>query len=663
MKTPPLLLGAALLFWGWQTGLLITAAFIALILEGSRLVSFRFEFSRSDVNRFSDVSGIIFGGMFIYLLAATKSAQFVLTLITWLPMALLPLCIAQVYGTSEKIDISALFLVFRGKKTGEKARPVTLNISYLYFALCILSASAANSRTEAFYWGLFVLVCWALWSVRPRRCSLILWLALLLFSGVIGYMGQFGLHRLQLSLEKMALTSFADLFPKELDPYKARTSIGDLGSLKLSDKILFRVTPENLGGRSLLLRETSYKAYRNAIWFAPHTRFEEVRPEADRSTWRIGNDAGEEGETIIISQSLKNGRGMLKLPLTAWEITEFPVLKFTRNQYGAFKVEDGPGFVNFKVRFGKGSSLDAPPDEGDLHIPPDEKDAFLGLARELNLGSTSPKDTLQHLLQYFKDNFMYSIELKGRSTDATPLEDFLLSSKKGHCEFFATATVLLLRKAGIPARYVVGYSVQEFSKLEDCFVVRARHAHAWALAYIDGAWRNVDTTPPSWITTEEETASFFEPLKDILSYTLFKFAEWRWSEGEEGMTRYIGWLLIPLVLFILKRIHSRKRLSKDWEKREDKEVKDIREGTDSAFYLIEEKLAQSGYGRRASETLTDWLGRIETRHPQPVSFSPLRPILDLHYRYRFDPKGITADEKASLKNDVRSWLEKYEEIV
>ena len=663
MNTPPLLLGAALLFWGWQAGLLIIAAVMALTLEGSRLVSLRFAFSQADINRFSDLSSIILGGMFIYLLASSRSAQSVLTLITWLPMALLPLFIAQVYSTSEKIDISALFLWSRRKMNGAATRPVTLNISYVYFALCILSASAANSRTIVFYGGLFILVVWALWSVRSRRFSLILWLALLLFSGVTGYIGQFGLHRLQLSLEQMALTSFADLFPKDLDPYKARTAIGELGRLKLSDSILFRVRPENFRGQSILLRETSYKAYRNSMWFAPRARFEDVRPGADRSTWRIGSDADGRGETIIISQSLKKGRGMLKLPLTACEITGLPVLKFIRNQYGAFKVEEGPGFVNFRVRFGEGRALDSPPDEGDLLIPPDEMDAVSGIARELDLGSASPKDALQLLSQYFQDNFMYSLDVRGRKSDATPLGDFLLSSRKGHCEFFAIATVLLLRRAGIPARYAVGYSVREFSDLEDCFVVRARHAHAWTLAYIDGAWRNFDTTPASWITAEEETASLLEPLTDLLSYTLFKFTEWRWSEKEGGLTKYIGWLLIPLIIFMFKRFYSRKRLNKGREKREDKEVKDIREGTDSAFYLIEEKLAQSGYGRRASETLTDWLDRIETLHPQSVSSGSLKPILDLHYRYRFDPKGITSDEKASLMSDVRSWLEQYEEIV
>ncbi|MBT8330725.1 MAG: transglutaminase-like domain-containing protein, partial [Deltaproteobacteria bacterium] len=39
------------------------------------------------------------------------------------------------------------------------------------------------------------------------------------------------------------------------------------------------------------------------------------------------------------------------------------------------------------------------------------------------------------------------------------IENFLTRSRSGHCEYFATATVLLLRQAGIPARYARGYSV------------------------------------------------------------------------------------------------------------------------------------------------------------------------------------------------------------
>jgi hypothetical protein len=662
MKTPPLLMGATLMFWGWQTGLLIVAAVMTLILEGSRLVSLRFEFSRKDVNRFSDLSSIIFGGMVIYLLIAGRSAQLVLTLIKWLPMALLPLLIAQVYRKREKIDLSALFLMSRRKKKRSDTRPVTLNLSYPYFAICVLSASAANSRTVGFYAGMFMLVSCAFWSIRPKRFSVILWLVSLLFSGVIGYLGQFGLHHLQLSLEQLAITSFADFFSKERDPYKANTAIGELGSLKLSDSILFRVKPENFNGKTILLREASYKVYRKSTWFAPRVGFEEMRPEEDGSTWRIGSDADEGRETILVYQSLENGRGMLKLPLTVHEITQFPVLKLMRNQYGAFKAEKGPGLVKFRVRFGGSSALDSPPDEGDLLIPPEERAAVSRIAQQLDFKPASPKDAIQRLSGYFQGNFTYSLDLDGRKSEPTPLEDFLLNSRKGHCEFFATATVLLLRAAGIPARYAVGYSVQEFSDLEDCFVVRARHAHAWTLVYVDGVWRNLDTTPASWTEAEEEAASFLEPLKDLFSYPIFKFNEWRWTESKMGLTKYLGWLLIPLAFFVLKRFYSKKQHRKEQEKKKKREVRDVRKGIDSPFYLIEEKLSKSGYGRRASETLTDWLTRIETVHPQTVFPKFLKPILNLHYRYRFDPKGITTHQMALFRSDVQLWLEQYEEI-
>src|ERR1051326_1064126 len=51
MKTPPMLLGTTLLFWGWQTGLLIPGVVMAISLEGARWVKIRWEFSNEDFVR------------------------------------------------------------------------------------------------------------------------------------------------------------------------------------------------------------------------------------------------------------------------------------------------------------------------------------------------------------------------------------------------------------------------------------------------------------------------------------------------------------------------------------------------------------------------------------------------------------------------------------
>ena len=84
----------------------------------------------------------------------------------------------------------------------------------------------------------------------------------------------------------------------------------------------------------------------------------------------------------------------------------------------------------------------------------------------------------------------------------TPLTRFLLTSRSGHCEYFATATVLLLRQLGIPARYAVGYYVHE--PAGSGYVVRERDAHAWCLAWNrqTGSWDDFDTTPASWVAIE-----------------------------------------------------------------------------------------------------------------------------------------------------------------
>src|SRR5687768_3950164 len=51
VNTPPMLVCAALLFWGWQTGLLPVAVVLACVLEGSRFSKVRWQFSQADLNR------------------------------------------------------------------------------------------------------------------------------------------------------------------------------------------------------------------------------------------------------------------------------------------------------------------------------------------------------------------------------------------------------------------------------------------------------------------------------------------------------------------------------------------------------------------------------------------------------------------------------------
>ena len=98
-------------------------------------------------------------------------------------------------------------------------------------------------------------------------------------------------------------------------------------------------------------------------------------------------------------------------------------------------------------------------------MSPKEAAAVSQIAAELKLkqlARESPGAALAALNRFFVQNFSYTTYLEGdRRPERSALSRFLLEQRKGHCEYFAAATVLLLREAGIPARYAVGYSVQE----------------------------------------------------------------------------------------------------------------------------------------------------------------------------------------------------------
>ena len=113
----------------------------------------------------------------------------------------------------------------------------------------------------------------------------------------------------------------------------------------------------------------------------------------------------------------------------------------------------------------------------------------------------------------------------------TALEDFLLTSRAGHCEYFASATVLLLRRPGFPRDTPSATPPTSGAPIERRCIVRARDAHAWAMAWIDGAWVEVDTTPPEWIAIEGGTDSMWRSAGDLWeSWLTFVVSRWRWSE-------------------------------------------------------------------------------------------------------------------------------------
>lgn len=114
-------------------------------------------------------------------------------------------------------------------------------------------------------------------------------------------------------------------------------------------------------------------------------------------------------------------------------------------------------------------------------------------AQEMRGRAGSDGDYISAVLKWFHDEaFVYT--LAPPLLDRDSVDAFLFDTRRGFCEHYAGAFVVLLRAAGIPARVVTGYQGGEMNPDGEYMIVRQYDAHAWAEAMIDGKWKRYDPT-------------------------------------------------------------------------------------------------------------------------------------------------------------------------
>src|SRR3982074_3514074 len=112
---PPLLLGAALLFWGWQAGFLFLAPPLAGVVAAGRALTWRLELSATDFHRLTDLCTLLIVVSGIYLFSTTGTSRAadgpraLTLLLQWLPLLFFPLFASQVYSTAGKVPLTAFF--------------------------------------------------------------------------------------------------------------------------------------------------------------------------------------------------------------------------------------------------------------------------------------------------------------------------------------------------------------------------------------------------------------------------------------------------------------------------------------------------------------------------------------------------------------------------
>ena len=129
----------------------------------------------------------------------------------------------------------------------------------------------------------------------------------------------------------------------------------------------------------------------------------------------------------------------------------------------------------------------------------------------------------------------------------------------------------------------------------------------------------------------------------------------RKRSGCESVVPRKFWSLVPALGVLLLQIILRGRRRRRGNGRTPM-ARPEWPGLDSEFYDVEGRLLARGLGRQAGEPLSTWLVRTSAEPAVKEIQQPLQELLQLHYRYRFDPEGLSRPERQRLRRQAQECL-------
>lgn len=152
----------------------------------------------------------------------------------------------------------------------------------------------------------------------------------------------------------------------------------------------------------------------------------------------------------------------------------------------------------------------------------------------------------QAFMDHLRRSFRYSLEMISPPPGVDPIENFLFTTRVGHCEYFASSMAAMCLSVDIPARVVTGYAGGEFNAVAGHFTIRRSDAHAWVeLKLNPERWETFDPTPPGDLPHAlRASGGFVGWLKQIYEAVEFSwienivtFDQSRTTPGDEARSR------------------------------------------------------------------------------------------------------------------------------
>jgi protein-glutamine gamma-glutamyltransferase len=322
------------------------------------------------------------------------------------------------------------------------------------------------------------------------------------------------------------------------------------------------------------------------------------------------------------------------------------------------------------------------PESLDLRIPE--------FAKQITAHAATPYDKAAAVESYLRTRFTYTLNLTGKPGE-DPLAHFLFETRAGHCEYFASSMVILLRTLGIPTREVNGFLPGEYNDLGGDYIVRASDAHSWVEVYFSGTgWVTFDPTPPG----AEAAGGLFMRLGQYLDWFELSWNEWvinydfihqlllaqnlqrstrswtedarswfvrkeekgrRWMMSEAGALRLVLPIAIALFLLALRFdliIALARRLWLSWQLRSPELARSNPQLASRLYSELLYLLERRGFSRQASQTPFEFAATVS-----PPCLAPAVYEFTQHYsQARFGDAPCDKVRLRALLEQIRTSL-------
>jgi transglutaminase-like putative cysteine protease len=328
--------------------------------------------------------------------------------------------------------------------------------------------------------------------------------------------------------------------------FSDRVDLGVVGKLQTDPSVALRLTyselppqpPEHL---AVYLRGAALDYYDGQAWSKTHNVLRSAEHEGTYYPllgWP--NPAVSRAVTIELSPI---DPPIVFLPADAEAIQVLPQVRgqssdtvtlFRNSEDELRYVADSTLGLRYRVYFGaaqsgRGNALPPTDRMKYLALPPGLSTRVSQLAKAWTPGDNDPLVQASLIERRLREEYRYDLNSPSGAA-SNPMEDFLFTSHRGHCEYYATAMAILLRTLGIPTRNVTGFGAATFNRFGQFYVVRQSDAHSWVEAWVDDiGWRRFDPTPPQANLTASEFGGIGHLVRDLI-----EAAAQRWSRHVES---------------------------------------------------------------------------------------------------------------------------------